>query len=380
MIKKYQKSVYVVICLVFFLAIGFLNLSINRVSAAGLEIQYPTISGTTIGANTKLPDYVKYLFNLGMFLGFFSVFISLVIAGVMYFLSPIKPDYLSYAKDRISGAISGLLILALTYLIIATINPQLNFLSSNELPPGPQPPEEKKASGVYFYSDSGCSDKNIQPNTLSTPDLGELKNKVSSVNVVQDADTQTSYISILYDKTGLWGKCQYLNPDQKSCQTVDPFSASASIHKYDFNPNGDGVYFYRKSFFNDKGGSLKITNSQIGPMYIKKLDELKFQNVPEDEQDCIKYSDNGECAQNGKTPQSLGGENISSIKINGDYLVLLTYAGPGQSCYDVINTSCQEFPTIDDTNRLGPQQMKWQNIRNSGGVIPNCIIIIPIQR
>jgi hypothetical protein len=408
MIKKYQKFLCVGICFIFFLCVSLFYLPINRACAAGLEVQYPTIAGQSIGAGIKLPDYVKYLFNAGMFIGFFAVFISLTIAGVIYFLSPINAGARADAKDRVSGAISGLLILALTYLIITTINPQLSILNSNELPSAPQPPVATKAPGVYFYNNaSDCPDNPAQLNTTtSVSDLGGLKNKVNSINIIQNTNTNTSYVSILYNKTNLWGKCQYINPNQ-GCQTIDPFAASASVHIYDFSPNGDGVYFYRKSCFNkisnqlngaaslvdycntNSGGYYKIPNSDIsgsgGNIYVKNLEELSFTgdeggdcNVPEEEQDCIKYDKNGNCTNDGRQCPTLGGKNISSIIINGNYLVLFVYFAPDDTPEGPW-TSCQEFPTTDDVNKFGPEQMKWENIRNSGGVIPNYVIIIPIQ-
>ena len=91
-----------------------------------------------------------YLFNAGMLLGFFAVFISLAIAGSMYFLSPAKPDLLTEAKDRVGGAVSGLLILVLTYLIITTVNPQLSVFHLADLPELPPPPPEKKALAGRF--------------------------------------------------------------------------------------------------------------------------------------------------------------------------------------------------------------------------------------
>lgn len=376
MIKKHQKFINVGFCFLSFLFIGLFCLSINRISAADLEVQYPIISGQTITASSGLPDYVKYLFNAGMLIGSFAVFISLVIAGATYFLSPVSAELLAGAKDRVSGAISGLLILALTYLIITTINPQLSFFNLNKLPPTPQPPPaETKAPGVYFYK-SGCSDDSVQPNIASVPDLGLLKNKVNSVGIVQDTDNQDYYMSILYDTINFQGRCQYLNPNQ-SCQSVSPFASSASVYKYDFSPNGDGVYFYRKSYFDDSGGYYKVGNSEINGIYKQRLENLKFIGVPEDEQDCIKYDANGNCV--GRRPPSLGGENISSVKINGDYLVLFVYFGTNDSPSGIW-TSCQEFPTINDINKFGPEQIKWEGIRNNNNVIPNYVVIIPIQR
>ncbi len=383
MIKKCRKIIYVGPCLFLFLFIIFLCLYIDKVSAVGLEVQYPVISGQSLGANALLPDYIKYLFNAGMFLGFFAVFISLIIAGIMYLLSPAKPNLLADAKDRISGAISGLLILVLTYLIITTINPQLNVFTFNKLPPAPPPPAEKKAPGVYFYKDSAdCPDNDAQlVATYSVSDLDVLKNQVTSLGIVQDAITRTSYISILYDEINFWGKCQYITTNDSVCKPIDNFAASASIHAYDFNPGGGGVYFYRRSSFVDSGGSFWVDKSKIKGIYIERLENLKFENVPLEEQDCVKYDADGSCVE--RTPPSLAGENISSVRIKGKYILLFTYAPPGQNCKITPWSFCQEFPTVDDANALGPRQIKWQNIRNiggaGGGVVPNCVIIIPVK-
>jgi hypothetical protein len=398
MIKKNQKIFYGGVCFFIFLFLGFFCLSISKIFAAGLEVKYPEVAGQIITANSKLPDYVKYLFNAGMSLGFLAVLISLIIAGATYFLSPISVELRSSAKDRASGAISGLLILVLTYLIITTINPQLSFFNSSELPATPPEPAPTKASGVYFYK-SDCFDNNIQANTSSIPDLGPLKNKVGYVSTINDSN---GYITILYDNTNFWGKCQYVV--DAGCLSVDPFAASASIYRYDYSPNGDGVYFYRKPCFNtqpsnnvndfitqcnkfvddnDKdivgSGYYKVSNSEISGIYIGRLEDLKFEHVPKNEQNCIKYDKTGKCITRNPQSPSLGGENISSVIINGNYLVLFVYLGP-QDNESGPWTSCQEFPIANDVNRMGPQQIKWQNIRNSNGVVPNYVIIIPIQK
>lgn len=372
--KKTQKKFAAKI--IFACFASFFCFLINNAFAAGLEVSYPVISGQTLTEETKLPEFVFYLFNAGIFLGYFSVFISLIIAGVMYFLSPVSAELRAASKDRIYGAMSGLLILTLLYLIVTTINPQLSFFHTQPIQPVETPPEETKPPGVYFNLSPGCPDVNIQPHTSSVADLESLKNKVNSVDIVQDSENNTYYVSILYENVNFWGKCQYLDPNI-GCHQVDQFTNSSSVYKYNFTPNGDGVYFYRKSYFNEKGGYYKVPNSKIKGIYIEKLENLHFIGVPIEEQICVKYNSNGDCAS--KTPPNLGGENISSVKINGDYLVLFVYFGP-QDNPSGIWTSCQEFPTIDDVNKLGPQQIKWKSIRNNGGVIPNYVVIIPMQR
>lgn len=374
MLKKCSK-----LCagIYFFCIIAFC-FSANIASAAQLEVQYPAISGQTIGADTTLPEYVLYLFKAGMFVGFFAVFLSLTIAGVIYLLSPAKPDLRASAKDRVGGAISGLLILVSTYLIITTINPQLSILRISQLPSLPPPPPVAAIPGVYFYNQAGCQagpNDNPISNTLSRPDLGTLKNnRTNSVGIVQGVN---SYITILYDRVNFWGRCQYINPNS-SCTNVTPFAASASIHTYDFDPNGYGVTFYRRSYFDASGGYYFVENSQINGIYIHRLDELQFDvdGVPEEELNCISYDENGLCIDR-ETP-TLEGENISSVEIKGNYIVLFVYFSPNDT-ETGIWTFCQEFPNADDINKIGPQQIKWENIRNNGGVVPNYVVIIPVQ-
>ena len=395
--KKYQKLACLLAFFFSFLLISFFYLAINKVSATGLEVNYPSIEGKSLSSDSKMPDFVIYLFNAGMAIGFLSVLISLVIAGVMYFLSPIKPDLRASAKDRFAGAISGLLILFLTYLIIITINPQLNVFSLDELTPTPVLTSTKTPAGIYLYNKSDCSDKS-DPNTGNLTDLGVLKNMVNAVKIVPDADTGTSYVSILYDNTDLWGKCKYIDPTISSCQSLNNFAAKAasvSIHEYNSSPNGDGVYFYRKSCFNNpstttgkigdlitqcnnnSGGYYKIQNSSIKNIYVGKLEDLKFTNVPLLEQDCTKYDKEGECTS--REIPSLDGKNISSVIINGDYLVLFLYFAQGDTPAGPW-TFCQEFPIGNDINKFGPRQIKWENIRNGNeGKIPNWVIIFPIK-
>jgi len=395
---KKLKTLYICLCCFTFFNVLLFALSADITLATGLEVKYPEISGQSITTSTKFPEFALYIFNAGMALGYFSVLISLVIAGVMYVLSPAKPDLVRAAKDRISGAISGLLILTFTYLIITTINPQLNVFKLNELEAIPEEVEtEKKPAGVYFYKESGCSDKETQPYISSVPDLGDLKNTVGSVEIVKDDETKTAYISILYDNTNLWGKCLYVNPN-KPCSPGASWAASASVHQYNFSPNDDGVYFFRKACFNkidqpykditglidyckkQSGGWYKVDNSEIKGIFggdKGNLQKLVFNDVPEEEQNCTKYDKDEKCIQ--RTPPTLGGENISSIIIRGNYLVLFVYQGPGGTSAGPWD-SCQEFPTSNDVNNLGPQQIKWENIRNNDGVIPNYVLIFPIKK
>lgn len=352
-----------------------------------IEVDYPVIStGASITSDTPLPEYLKYVFDVGIFAGFFAVFLSLVWAGVLYLMSPAKPDLQASAKDRAIGAISGLLILITLYLIITTINPELRFFKLNELENIPPPPNPEQEAGVYLYNQKNCSPPVPEsPNVISLSDLGSLTNKVNAVDIVQHPRDNLYYISVLYDSPDFWGKCQYISPNRR-CIQVSPFAASASIYQYKPTPSDDddGIIFYRKSFYNKEGGWFKISKSEImvgasGNFYAVKLDNLKFLDVPKEEQDCVKWNKEGFCIS--KVPPSLAKENISSIEIKGDFVVLLVYFNESSDTANGPWSFCQAFPTKDDINKDGPKQIKWESIRNmSDGNLPNWMIIFTVEK
>lgn len=355
----------------------FSFLSFFSFCSADLEVDYPNLPGgiTGISKYVELPDYLMYIYKAGVYLGFLVVLISLAVSGFFYVLSP-SFETKAKAKDHFSGAISGLLIIVFTYLIINTINPSLTiFKIKTELTPV-RSWDPIALSGVSFYEKTDCTPADTSRAAFSIPDLGILKNRINSVSFKQNSLTKTAYISILYDVTNFWGKCQYINPNL-SCAKVEPFAASASIHKYGFSGGGgSGVTFYRNSFYNDKGGYLKVSASTIGRRYTGNLSKLQFQEVPEDEKICVRWDENGFCTK--KESPTLEGGSISSIKIDGNYIVLLIYMNNATDDPNGPYTFCQEFPTQNDLNKEGPKEMKWSSIRNSG-FSPNYVVILPIN-
>jgi len=419
MIKNSKKYIYKNLCL--FIFICFFTLFFSKTVLAQkeipLEATYPEIAGKTVTAGGGLPDLAVYLFYAGMSIGFGAACISLVWGGVLYFLTPI-PDLKVDAKDRVSGAISGLLIIFLTYLIITTINPELkNFGTTKLETPEIESVTIERPPGVYLYDKGGCPEsEGAQPHISNINNLGSLKNGTESAEIVQDWDNDMAYVSILYEHPNFWGKCHYISPID-GCESQEDDYSSASIYKYDNTKSeeskGTGVYFFRKPCFNEdpsasitdiieyckeKGGTTEKADSEKGRQeeqthgkgyfevksseimngtkyFDKKLVDLKFEDVPEDEQDCVKYDKLGHCADGGRQPPSLAGENISSILIDGDYLVLLYNGTADNADMD----SCQEFPKFTDINKTGPRQIKWELIRSTSKLLPDSVMIIPVK-
>jgi len=118
-----------------------------------LEIIYPRIPGALAPQdflNTSLPEdilslYAKYLVNLCVWTGGLLALAGLIYGGVLYLISTGKPDRMTLAKNQISAAFFGLLILLSSYLILKTLSPQfinlkIPTLQQVEIPVKPDVP------------------------------------------------------------------------------------------------------------------------------------------------------------------------------------------------------------------------------------------------
>jgi len=395
----------------FFLLFSFFFLAFSGPClAVPLEGTYPTIPGTPeLTAASTLPQYLNYLFNFGMMIGFTAVVITLIIGGIIYVFSTINPGARAVAKDRISGAITGFGILLFVYIIAVTINPQLVIFKFDwTLPPLTFPPADQGDTSRVDL----CIGNNCQTDPLPTgqasfyslkesaSDLNIFTNKINSINIRDYSPSgsctganDTCYIAILHDLVNYQGRCQYFS--YGACNAnIEPFAASASIFKYKPNPSGAGVTFYRNPF-GGPGGAFTVENSDIAGIYQAQLKDLTFMGwvpdpndpsapptwgctVPKKEQDCTAWKFDGTCEIGARRCPTLANKNISSISINGDYAVILLYlAESSASPYQW--TACQVYPTVDDIRKGGPHQIKWDYIINHGNS-PNWVVILPIKK
>jgi hypothetical protein len=112
--------------LCFFLSFSLICFSAEEEAARELEIDYPEIQGIQPETvSTGLPEYVSYVFNLGIVIAILILFGSLVYGGVLYLISVGQVAKLMAAKERISAAFLGIIIILSSYVILTTINPEL---------------------------------------------------------------------------------------------------------------------------------------------------------------------------------------------------------------------------------------------------------------
>src|SRR3989344_127644 len=112
-----------------FIVVVFVSLSGVAYAAAG-DITYtpleplPCPNGPCDQSGTNFPAFVSTVFKVLIGFGGLFAVVMIVIAGIGYMLSESALDT-SKAKSRAQAALWGLLLLAVSWLILWTINPNL---------------------------------------------------------------------------------------------------------------------------------------------------------------------------------------------------------------------------------------------------------------
>lgn len=147
----------------FFLAFLILLLSANI--ALALEIKYPRVPGLP-DINQNSPDinaFIGYFFGLGIYIAGILALISFTVGAIGLIVSVDNAEATSNAKDRMKGAILGLILTVTSFIIIKTINPTLVKPVLTPL---------SGTAGVFYYNEStkqekAASDK--EPNVANRP-------------------------------------------------------------------------------------------------------------------------------------------------------------------------------------------------------------------
>lgn len=139
-----------------------------------LEINYPRVLGAdppqdfllTATPEERLPLFAKYLYYLLLNVSGIVAFSALLAGAFLRLISGASIGKLKESKERIYAALLGTFFLLLSYLILATINPQLLVFSlQKELPAAPSledVPEVPPESLVYAEIPLGRLIENVK--------------------------------------------------------------------------------------------------------------------------------------------------------------------------------------------------------------------------
>jgi len=191
----------------------------------------------TTNDTTMIGHYIREIYKYFIGISGIIAVVVIMVAGLIWLISGGSQEKISQAKNLINGAISGLILLLLSYFILLTINPDLvNFKTS----------QTKNIEQTYTPKTIGCCEVvNMQTRSCSQINFAQCEKIASS--------TFTTEL-FCYDKGGQYSYCrekhccqQEYNNGTKKCQ--DRFADECLTKKYILNYTSD---YEQRLFLNTK--------------------------------------------------------------------------------------------------------------------------------
>jgi len=277
--KKYILLLFLVITLPFFAD----KITFASSTSGGLEITYPSIPGlpNINQTNPGLGEYVGYFFGLLIYLAGILSLISFTI-GAVGLINP-NPEAHSDAKDRMFGAILGLVLTFASFIIIRTINPTLItptltplqgvagvfLINGAQQKPCPQESPDNSALPVGFRTiQYTCSNASLAPallvwtfpNTNFGPIAGATVQRITCGGTMGVGGRS---FRIAFEEPGVYyylgtGCTGYASPANTSSQDSieSPFGGYIKSVKIVNSPNDDlyyGAVFHREAGLKNGG-------------------------------------------------------------------------------------------------------------------------------
>ena len=246
------------------IAFGILFIS-SAFAATNLEVNYPNlnINGvyTPKTTETSVPALVKYIFYLSLIIGVIIVTLVLIYNGFIFITSTGSPEKMKDAKEGITAALFGLLILVSSVVVLKLVNPQLAIMKI-------QKQEPKQGVALSLTNGSETEKEYIG---VSISNLEERFPKLKSGNNYHLSQIQVLNPSEI--KVILYSDANYKGTSQEFIDN-STHDISGNWKSLKIKPVGPGIYLYgdsqeyyfmssNPSFldFNNKAKFIKIKNS-----------------------------------------------------------------------------------------------------------------------
>jgi hypothetical protein len=133
--KNKLKKEFLISFIFLVFCLGFLNISF--VKAMRAEVDWPDLpGGVKIEDNMELvatlPQLINYFFRFAVAISGILAFAMLIYGGFLYLTSAGNPPAQKEARERITSAVLGILILLSSVLLLQVINPDV--LTLKDLP------------------------------------------------------------------------------------------------------------------------------------------------------------------------------------------------------------------------------------------------------
>ncbi|TSC95012.1 MAG: hypothetical protein CEN87_24 [Parcubacteria group bacterium Licking1014_1] len=257
-----------------FIIIVLLLWTASPVSA--LEIKdYPAIPGLVAPSENCtgsdcLPIYISYWVGLLIYAAGALAAMSLAVGGIQLIMSGENPENAGNAKDRVKGAILGLILTMSSFIILKTINPALITPILTPLP---------GVAGVFYTNNiEEKSAREAEPNTANIPEgFNTIFYKCS--NQPDGAGTGPFLLIWKFPKINFQGNDENYNGVKvvkKTCGEKEPLSGSGSFKIAFETP---GVYYFLEENCQGLMSGTNLSNQQkISEPFNDKIKSIRIVN------------------------------------------------------------------------------------------------------
>ena len=192
----------------------------NKSKSQHWEVKLPNMPGAS-DPMSSIAHYIKYFFVFGLAVSGLAAMLSLIYAGFLWITATGNPTKIQQAKDRILGAITGLLLLTASYVILYTINPDLVVL------------KELKLEKIKGIPGSGQLNSSLE---CQWTDANLLEGKMSCSQILGDEWSEKSKDYCPGEKKENYICCC------KTGKTTPPIKEKYLWHKGDCSDLGENYY------------------------------------------------------------------------------------------------------------------------------------------
>jgi len=154
------------------------TLFLSKVVFAAIE--WPSIGGVSLTNNSSFAEVVGYLYVFIAAIGVSVSVIVIIMAGIDFLIHGSNPSEISKARNKILGAILGILFLVSPYIIIKIINPDINKTTS---------------LGMSCDSMSDCIVRKIKKTITTVDDKGKQETKTEETEKEEMAPSSETSIN-----------------------------------------------------------------------------------------------------------------------------------------------------------------------------------------
>ncbi len=283
-INNTMKKQYIIIpVLILFILLPF-------IAFGALETDYQKIGGVGYQEGESLPVWIRYITQFLVFVGVFIAVFVIVRGGFSWMTASGDPVKIKDAKEKISAAVFGLIIVLGASLFLSSINPELTSVGEEDVrdtiretivqeayPPGFYL-SEISLTGITQEEMDGLLQIEENPQIYrigeSHRDLRDIGQNIKTVRIVNQLDREGEltgfyYILILHEERGYRGKCEILvneTKDRKDFDVEGKAFRSVTVLQVAENPPKDehdnilgGITLYQRPDFRGEFDDLDIT-------------------------------------------------------------------------------------------------------------------------